>query len=166
MRYKENQKKIFDEKFLELNMKTVTPDDLMNALEDGKVIIAVKSFEENTCEVRSYAVMNDEMVVYAPYHVLEIIKGFGCQNECIRKNDIIEWRNAFSDKDACIGIDDELLEPLGESKDTLYKDVFSHLTKLYITDDKPNFYGPLECEFMELWLTLNENYYIESVTED
>ena len=166
MCYKENQEKIFDEMFCELNVKTVTPDDLMNALEDGKVIVAVKSFEENTCEVRSYALMNGEMVVYAPCHVLEINKGLGCQNECIRTNNITEWRNAFSDKDAYIGIEDELFEPLGESKDTLYKDVFSHLTKLYITSDKPNFYGPLECEFMELWLSLNENYNIKSVIED
>lgn len=159
MEYKENKEMLFKEKFHTLDISTTTPDDLKNILEDGKVILSVTIYDDNKCRVRSYALIDGEIMVYAPYHVLEMnIDTF--KSETLKIENLKEWREKFKAENTYIGIDDELYETYGDNKQELLNDFSKENNFIYISNDKANFYGPLECFFIELWLSFNKDYYI------
>lgn len=154
MFYKENQEALFKEKFHSLDISITTPDDLINILEDGKVILSVEIYDNNKCQVRSYALVDGEIMVYAPYHVL------AADSATFKIEDFIEWREKFTAEDTYLDIENEFYEPHGNDKQLLHKDFTDKNVQLYISNDKSNFHGPLESDFIELWLCINGNYYI------
>lgn len=98
-------------------------------------------------------------MVYAPYHVLEMnIDTF--KSETLKIENLKEWREKFKAENTYIGIDDELYETYGDNKQELLNDFSKENNFIYISNDKANFYGPLECVFIELWLSINKDYYI------
>lgn len=154
MFYKENQEALYKEKFHSLDISTTTPDDLINILEDGKVILSIEIYDNNKCQVRSYALVDGEIMVYAPYHTLST------DITTLKIETLKEWREKFAEEDAHITIENEFYEPHGDDKQLLHKSFTDKNIQLYISNDKANFYGPLECDFMELWLSFNEDYYV------
>ena len=153
MFYKENQEALFKEKFHSLDISTTTPDDLINILEDGKVILSIEIYDNNKCQVRSYALVDGEIMVYAPYHVL------AADSATFKIEAFNEWREKFTAEDTYLDIENEFYEPHGNDKHLLHKG-FTDKNQLYTSSDKSNFPGQLECNFMELWLSINKDYYI------
>lgn len=154
MFYKENQEALFKEKFHSLDISTTTPDDLINILEDGKVILSVEIYDNNKCQVRSYALVDGEIMVYAPQHILST------DTSTLKIETIKEWRKKFTTEDTHITIENEFYEPYGDDKQALHKAFSDKNIQLYTSSDKSNFHGPLECDFIELWLSFNKDYYI------
>ena len=154
MFYKENQEDLFEEKYHSLDIGTTTPEDLINILEDGKVILSIELYDNKKCQVRSYALVDGEIMVCTPYHIL------ATDTTTLKIETLEEWREKFVAEDTYIDIENEFYEPLGNDKQLLYKGFIDKKVQLYISNDKANFHGPLECNFMELWLACNENYYI------
>lgn len=154
MFYKENQEALFKEKFYSLDINTTTPNDLINILEDGKVILSIEIYDNNKCQVRSYALVDGEIMVYAPYHILST------DTTTLKIEILKEWREKFVEEDTHITIENELYEPYGDDKQASHKDFSDKNIQLYTSSDKSNFHGPLECDFIELWLSFNKDYYI------
>ena len=117
-------------------------------------------YDNNKCQVRSYALFGEDIMSYAPYLVLQINEEDGLHYEIFKSDNLEDWRKEFAKDKALLIIDNEMNDPLGGDEQFLYECVFEKNTQVYISDDKVNVHGPLECEFMELWLAINENYYI------
>lgn len=160
MFYKENQEALFKEKFHSLDISTTTPDDLINILEDGKVILFVFSGGDNKCEARSIVLSGGEVLLYDASYILT--------SADVSKNPVWyeaesleEWRKDFARDDVILTISNDCVDPLGGDNQFLYETVFSDkAVAVYTSNDRGNFEGPLECDFMELWLAFNEDYYV------
>ncbi len=160
MHFKENQKSLFEEKFSSLDISNSTSDSLMNIIDAGKVILSIEKYDNNKCQVRSYALHDGKIMCYIPAHILDIMEKDTFRSETFSSDNLEDWRKKFAEDAATIGIWDERYLTLIDDKQVLYECVFEGNSQTYISEDSANFHGPLECNFMELWLSLNENYYI------
>ena len=161
MFYKENQEELFKEKYHSLDISTITPDDLVNFLEDGKAILALETDEKNKCQLRSYALVDGEITEYIATYKLSVVK---CADEEVifKSDDINVWRNEFSKDEGYITEDIGYVERLGNDKQVMFEKLSNK--KIFISEafssTSPSFAGSLEVNFIELWLSLNKEYYI------
>ena len=68
--YCKGLKNMCEGRFQSIDKKALTPDGLMEILEEGKVVFAVRGYEGNICEVRSLAMIDGEVILYCPIHSL------------------------------------------------------------------------------------------------
>lgn len=161
MFYKENQEDLFKEKYHSLDISTITPDDLVNFLEDGKAILALETDAKNKCQLRSYALVDGEITEYIATYKLSVVKS--AEEEVIFKSDDINvWRNEFAKDEAYITEDIGYVERLGNDKQVMFEKISNK--KIFISEafssTNPSFAGSLEVNFIELWLSINKDYYI------
>lgn len=147
-------------RFQSIDKKTLTPDGLMSVLEEGKIVFAVRGYEGNTCEVRSLAMIDGEVILYCPIHSL-FRENEKCDDgwEKVMATNLEDWRNEFAKDETLVDLDNEFHLCLGVDKDSAYKCVADAID-YYVSDENEDFAGMLELDFIEAWLRLNKKYYL------
>lgn len=156
--FKETQN-MCEGRFQSLDKKKLTPDNLMEILAEGKVAFFVRGYEGNLCEVRSLAMIDDEVILYCPVHSL-----FRENEECdlgweqVAAATLKDWRDEFAKDETFVDLDNEFHVCLGKDKEEVYKCVAGNAIEVYVSDEIEEFSGFLEIDFIEEWIRLNEDY--------
>lgn len=153
-------KKMCEGSFQSIDKEVLTPDSLMEVLEEEKVVLIVRSYEGNTCEVRSLAMIDGEVILYCPIHSLfkeneELDDGW----EQITTTNLEDWRDEFAKDETLVDLDNEFHVCLGDDKARVYEFVTGAID-VCVSDEYDDFAGMLEIEFIEEWLRLNKKYYL------
>ena len=147
--------------YQKLEVNSYSADELLSLLKNKHVLLEVR-FDtfDFTCSVTSYAYTTKGLYVYQPSHCLTTLEKMS--EEKVVVESIADWTEKFLSEDASISIDDEFYfqceyaNDLDQIKDLLSQlkksDECSWETELYLSDDYGNFYGPLECDFIEWWI--------------
>ncbi len=122
---------------------------------------------EKTCQVSSYAYnYSGDLCAYQPRHVLSE-RGYN-SNPTVEVSTGEMWRQRFNDQDTYIDIEcEEFGYLIDEEEKNTFKSMFYGsgtlrcYYEIYFSDDHANFYGPLECNFMQWWLENHEDYHLE-----
>lgn len=159
IQYKES-KNMCGGRFQSIDKKAFTPDRLMEILEEDKVVLVVRGYEGNTCEVRSFAMIDGEVILYCPIHTL-FREDWECGVECeqVTAATLEDWRDEFAKDETFVDLDNEFQVCLGEDKDRVYKCVTGAID-VYASNEIEDFAGILELDFIEEWLRLNKNHYL------
>lgn len=70
-----------------------------------KVILSIEIYDNNKCQVRSYALVDGEIMVYVPQHILST------DTSTLKIETIKEWRDKFTAEDTHLDIENEFYEP-------------------------------------------------------
>ena len=141
----------------------------MQELRNNAVILELyyDSFELE-CEVNSYTLLRDgTLQVYSPIHTLAT--SGECSDITFDKMNVTsakEWTECFLNDNYYISIQNEFYYPCEyQHKEDQIKALLSReASELYISYDKGNFYGPLECEFIEWWINQHPGYHTDRIT--
>ena len=141
----------------------------MQELRNNAVILELRynSFECE-CEVNSFTLLRDgTLQVYSPIHTLATFgeRGTICFEE-MNVTSAKEWTECFLNDNYYIDIQNEFYYPCEyQHKEDQIKALLSReASELYISYDKGNFYGPLECEFIEWWINQHLGYHTDQIT--
>ena len=125
-------KKICEGSFQSIDKKGLTPDSLMETLEAGKVVFAVRGFKGNTCEVRSLAMIDGEVILYCPIHSLFIENEEWDDGwEKVASTNLEDWRDKFAKEESLVDLDNEFCLCLGDDKDRVYVVTLSDVAEKY-----------------------------------
>lgn len=148
--------------------KTCLVKDLVQELRNNAVILELcyDSFELE-CEVNSYTLLRDgTLQVYSPIHTLATFgeRGTICFDE-MNVTSAKEWTELFLNENYYLNIQDEFYFPCEyQHKEDQIKYLLSrNESELYISYDKANFYGPLECDFIEWWIKQHPDYHTDRI---
>lgn len=160
--------------YQKLEVNSYTADELLLLLKNKKRVlleVRVDTFDF-TCSVTSYAYTAKGLYVYQPSHCLMTLENMS--EEKVVVDSIADWTENFISEDAFIGIDDESYFHCEYANDLdQIKVILSQLkktdelyweTELYLSDDYGNFYGPLECDFIEWWIKNHKGYHTDTIS--
>jgi len=149
--------------FRKINPKNYSPAGLVRLLEKSKVLLEVNiNPKDHNCSVTSYANQYDGTYMYQASHYLAEDGPMG-ENE-VEVESEAEWTEKFLSGKTWISIWGEEYGDLCDAEDYfryLLLRLKEHPEKveLYQSDDCDNFYGPLECEFIEWWIKKHKGYH-------
>lgn len=154
-----------------LTKKDTTLSKLKKYAHTGVILEMIIKPLEKTCEVTSYAYnYYDDFCEYHPYHVLSE-RGYN-SDPTVEVSTGEMWRQRFHDNDTYIDIShEEFDEWTAYDTEIVLKNMLSYgrtsryCHEIYYSDDHDNFYGPLECDFMQWWLENHEGYHLNVYAE-
>lgn len=156
--------------YQKIEPNSYSANDLLSLLKKSHVLLEVH-FDtfDFTCSVTSYAYTTKGLYVYQPAHCLEKLGKYGSEKVVVERS--TDWTKIFLSGDASISIDRESYFHCEYSNDlTQIKILLSQLeespceTELYLSDDYNNFYGPLECDFIEWWIKNHKGYHTDTIS--
>lgn len=161
--------------FKEINENSVRATELMQYVKGGNVLLEMRIDEmSKECYVTSYAyTIRGELMVYQPSHFLATGSSFG--EKQVATDSAVQWRKRYSEADTYISIYDEFyfhceyeadIDQFKALLSSLAKRTENSRTELYFSDDRANYYGPLEIRFMEWWLDNHIEYTCGIITEE
>lgn len=138
-----------------------TPDQVLLEVRKGRY--------DPTCSVASYVRARHTIQVYCPSHILASLGSRSFQ--ALQASSHAQWRELLAGGNAYIDIQNESFFPCEyEHPDDQLEELLLQAkghpdqTELYFSGDRPNFYGPLECDFMQWWLEQNPAYHLGDIS--
>ena len=151
--------------YQKIEANSYSAEELLELLKRSHVLLKMNYCpNDQSCSVTSYAHTIDGLYVYMPSHFLAEDGLSGTDEVCVESYE--EWTERFKSKETWISVYNEFYCHCEYEHDidqikyllSLIKDPSSG-TELYLSTDRGNFYGPLECSFMEWWLKNHEGYH-------